>query len=244
MLKKVPAASFVKTGGFPVSKWEVVYHEILGISNTFRRLTNFTLGASESELHRELDGDNAKVFNAQVTNITNFLIAHGNPYLPESTTTAQYYLQCTCFRSCHTATEFYKNSVESYLSFRNQWFVEKSNRLSGPIKKINLQQFLPDEKEKAPRKSSNIDVKDLSDLQRNVDVARGRGISLVQVMEHDLLSTNILFDGDYTSNPTTNQSLFESWKGILKVENWTLRISLTFKLYCSSILCQSFRECR
>ena len=44
-------------------------------------------------------------------------------------------------------------------------------------------------------------MKDLSDLQRNVDVARGRGISLAQVMKHDLLSTNILFDGDYTSKP-------------------------------------------
>ena len=98
-------------------------------------------------------------------------------------------------------TEFYKNSVESYLSFRNERFVEKSSRLFDPIKKINLQQFSPDEKEKVPQESSDIRVKDLSDLQRNVDLARGRGISLAQVMEHDLLSTNILFDGDYTSKP-------------------------------------------
>ena len=33
-----------------MSKLEVVYHEILAISNTFRRLTNSTLGASESEV--------------------------------------------------------------------------------------------------------------------------------------------------------------------------------------------------
>ena len=31
-------------------------------------------------------------------------------------------------------------------------------------------------------------------------------------MEHDLLSTNILFDGGYTSKPDNKQSLFESWK--------------------------------
>ena len=66
---------------------------------------------------------------------------------------------------------------------------------------------MPDEKEKAPRQSSDIGVKDLSDLQRNVDVARGRGISLVQVMEHELLSTNILFDGDYTSKPDNKSVL-------------------------------------
>ena len=87
------------------------------------------------------------------------------------------------------------------MSFRNEQFVEKSRCLSDPIKKINLQQFSPGEKEKVPRQSSDIRVKDLSDLQRNVYVARGRGISLAQVTEHDLLSTNILFNGDCTSKP-------------------------------------------
>ena len=60
---------------------------------------------------------------------------------------------------------------------------------------------MPDKEKKVPQESSDILVKDLSDLQKNLDVARERGISLAQVMEHDLLSTNILFDGDYTSKP-------------------------------------------
>ena len=114
-----------------VSEWEVVYHEILAISNTFGRLTNSTLGASESELHHELDGNYAKVFNAQVTNITNFLIARGNPYLLESQ--PQLHNIISSVRASEAATqqltEFYKNSVESYLSFRNEWFIEKSTRL-------------------------------------------------------------------------------------------------------------------
>ena len=141
------------------------------------------------------------IFNVQVTNITNFLIARGNPYLPESQPQMCNIISSVCASEAATQqlTEFYKNSVESYLSFRNEQFVKKSRRLSDPIKKINLQQFLPDEKEKVPWQSSDICVKDLPDLQRNIDVARGRSISLAQVMKHDLLSTNILFDGDYTS---------------------------------------------
>ena len=127
------------------------------------------------------------------------MIARGNPYLPQLRNII------SSVRASEAATqqltEFYKNSVESYLSFRNEQFVLKSCCLSDPIKKINLQQFLPNEKEKVPRKSSDTRVKDLSDLQRNVDIARGRGISLAQVMEHGLLSTNKLFDGDYTLKP-------------------------------------------
>ena len=65
----------------------------------------------------------------------------------------------------------------------------------------SLQQLSPDVKEKIPRQSSDIRVKDLSYLQRNVDVTRRRGVSLAQIMEHDLLSTNILLDGDYASKP-------------------------------------------
>ena len=93
--------------------------------------------------------------------------------------------------------------------FRNEQFVEKSSRLLDPINKINLQQFSPDAKEEVPQQFSDIRVKDLSDLQRNVDVARERGISLAQVMEHDLLTTNILFDGDYTSKPDDKSVLVQ-----------------------------------
>ena len=184
-----------------VSEWEVGYHEILVISNTLQRLINSTLGVS---LNHELDGNYARV-----TNITNFLIARGKPYLPESQPQLRNIISSVRASEAATQqlTEFYKNSVELYLSFRNEGFVEKSSRLSDPIKKINLQKFLPDETEKVPRQSSDIRVKDLSDLERNVDVARGRGISLAQVMEHDLLSTNMLFDGDYTSKPNDKSVL-------------------------------------
>ena len=65
------------------------------------------------------------------------------------------------------------------MSFRNEQFVEKSSRLSDPINKINLQQFSPDAKEEVPQQFSDIRVKDLSDLQRNVDVAREREVFLL-----------------------------------------------------------------
>ena len=38
-----------------VTKWEIVYHEILSISNKFRSLTNSNLGSRETEMHHELD---------------------------------------------------------------------------------------------------------------------------------------------------------------------------------------------
>ena len=100
----------------------MVYQEILAIRNTFRKSSRSTLGARESRLHHELDVNYAKVFNAQVTNITNFLIARGNPYLSENQTQLRNIISSVRASEAATQqlTEFYKNSVESYLSFRNQ----------------------------------------------------------------------------------------------------------------------------
>ena len=118
----------------------MVYHEIFLISNIFLRLTNSALGASESELHYKLDGSYAKVFNDQITNITNFFIARGSPHLPQSQPQLRNIISSVRASEAATQqlTEFYKNSVESYLSFRNERFVEKSSHLSDPVKKINL----------------------------------------------------------------------------------------------------------
>ena len=40
-----------------VSEWEVVYHEVLAITNTFRNLTKSKTGEHEYELHHELSGN-------------------------------------------------------------------------------------------------------------------------------------------------------------------------------------------
>ena len=40
----------------------------------------------------------------------------------------------------------------------------------------------------------------------------GEGISLAQAMEHDLLSINILFDGDYTSKSDDKSVLVQELK--------------------------------
>ena len=89
-----------------MSEWEVVYHEILAISNTFGRLTNSTLGANESELHHELDGNYICQSLSCLSNKHHKLFdCSGDPISSrESATTLQYYLQFMCFRSCHTAT--------------------------------------------------------------------------------------------------------------------------------------------
>ena len=63
-----------------VSEWEVVYHEILAISNTLRYLIRSNIGNRECELHHELHGNFALNYNKQVIKVIEFVEQRGNPF--------------------------------------------------------------------------------------------------------------------------------------------------------------------
>ena len=63
-----------------VSEWEVVYHEILAISNTLRYLIRSSIGNRECELHHELYGNFALNYNKQVIKVIEFVQQRGNPF--------------------------------------------------------------------------------------------------------------------------------------------------------------------
>ena len=62
-----------------VTKWEIVYHEILAISNTFRGLTHANLGSNETNVHQELNKNFCKSFNTDVNNVYSYFTEKGNP---------------------------------------------------------------------------------------------------------------------------------------------------------------------
>ena len=44
-------------------------------------------------------------------------------------------------------------------------------------------------------------VKEIAHVQKSIDIARGRGITLSRIMEHDMLSSNTMFQDDLTAKP-------------------------------------------
>ena len=108
---------------------------------------------------------------------------------------------CTLPAVSERFIHFYKHGSEGYDLFRNERFVVKTRKLSDTIKKVNLPLFI--EIPTAEKKQQNSDalVKELSNVQKNIDIARGRGITLSEILQHDLLATNVLFSDDITSKP-------------------------------------------
>lgn len=54
------------------SKWQMVYHEILALSNWLREFTNLNLSNREPDLHHELHGKYAKLFNGNLMEVKYF----------------------------------------------------------------------------------------------------------------------------------------------------------------------------
>ena len=146
-----------------VSEWEVVYHEVLSISNAFRNLTMSNIGSRECELHHELGGNHLMNYNKQLLKVTNFVRGRGNPFVigQGNPSTGQVVKLHNIFTGASVVDlvaerllNFSQNSVARYKEFRKGRFVEKSKSLSATIKKALLPQFysVP---EKENKKSTN-----------------------------------------------------------------------------------------
>ena len=71
-----------------VTEWEIVYHEILSISNVFKEITNKNCELSnEFTQHHELEGNLSKEIELAVQKLVAFITRRGNPYSTSNTIT-------------------------------------------------------------------------------------------------------------------------------------------------------------
>ena len=56
-----------------MTEWELVFHEILNISNLFHGITSSRLSFRETDLHHELCGSTSTLLNESTRKITTFL---------------------------------------------------------------------------------------------------------------------------------------------------------------------------
>ena len=67
-----------------VTEWELVYYEILNISNLFHGTASSRLSFRETDVHHELGGSISTLRNESTRKVIRFLAERGNPYLVTS----------------------------------------------------------------------------------------------------------------------------------------------------------------
>ena len=114
-----------------VTKWEIVYHEILSVTNAFREIAN-NLGSRETKIHHELGKHCCSMFNSQVKTVAEFILEKGNPYKMLAPNLYN-------FASGTTIPLTATNKIlHCYLHGKEQTesFLDQSKKLSGTIHKI------------------------------------------------------------------------------------------------------------
>ena len=116
-----------------VSQWEIVYHEILAISNLFQQLINAEAGYHETVIHHELDGNVSGHSGFCVKKIYDFIEARGNPYVIRQTGSKLHHFitgQLVTPAYAVRLLSFMENGKSGYLEFLNERFKEKFKKLS------------------------------------------------------------------------------------------------------------------
>ena len=179
-----------------VSQWEIVYHEILPISNLFQQLINAKVVYRETVIHHELGGNVSGHLSSCVEKIYNFIAARRNPYVIRQTVSKLHHFiigQLVTPEYAVRLLSFMENGKSGYLEFRNERFKEKLKKLSDTITKVKLPSFHSDTTMNVPGKKSTqvSEVKDITKTQRLTDIAERRGASLSDILRHALLTKNV-----------------------------------------------------
>ena len=133
-----------------ISEWELVYHEILAISNCYSNLTKSNTRTG-LDIRHELSGNITKEISDHTLSTVEFILARGNPYQTIASTALHNFTsaQKAPKESTGKILNFFEDGKQRYEKFRNERLVEKSNKLSHTITKRNMPKF--EEKQKKPK---------------------------------------------------------------------------------------------
>ena len=189
-----------------VVEWQLIFHEILLISNNLRALTNdSSMDHSESAaVHHDLVGKKAEHLNKNVAKLLDFVSSRGNPFIIEAPgiklhnfvtkELADDEVSSHLCQALHNGNKFYQE-------FRKEHFVEKKKKLSATISNWNLPQldYKPFSEKRVP--GPTISQNMLAAAQWDIDIVREQGMSQELIYSHDFVPNSVIFDGDLASKP-------------------------------------------
>ena len=197
-----------------VVEWQLIFHEILLISNNLREMTNdSSMDHSESaKIHHDLIGQKAEHLNKNVARLLDFVSNKGNPFIIEvpgvklhNFVTKQVADEEVSMRLLQAL----ENGDHYYKQFRNERFLMKTKKLSATISKRNMPQLDYKSPSKTPVSNVAISQNVIATAQRHIDIMKERGMSLELIFSHDILPSSIIFEGDLPSKPDKSKLIAE-----------------------------------
>lgn len=185
-----------------VAEFELLFHEIGSITNLLNSLTtNRSMKHTDCHIQHAISPTRRLKFNENVEKLLNFVLERQNPYaVTTSGPVPLHNLLTKLAVDSQVKTRLLnclENGEKTYRSYRQERFVDKMKKISAIIPKSKLPRFT-DVSQKAPAavEKNDITPKDVAAAQRNMDIAKERGMSVQEILGHNILPNSPLFDGD------------------------------------------------
>ena len=181
-----------------ITEWQLIYHEVLDISNAYRQVLQSDTTKGETYLHKDLSNFRIKQKNQSVTALKTFVRSHGNPFL-EKSKLKNFVTQVKSHPDISAKLlNIFENSACKEKSFRKSVFTDRSKLLHDRIPKMSLPQ-VNDELSTSTLEKKKLSQKEISAqtevAMKKISIAKSKCGSLEQVAKYDF-SNSYLFLGD------------------------------------------------
>ena len=191
-----------------VTQWQLLYHEVLEISNNLRDRSN-TGQISETSVHHNLSKKKILHINENIGKIQDFLNERGNPYLLSQKKLQN--ISSQVIAQEHVAQQhlqFFELTQSKFSSFRNNVFGSRDQFLGDKItmfKLLPVDHISSDESNSSSTKKTSI--KDIKMAEKLLNIASEKCGGKKNALRYDITPYNYLYDGDLMTK-TVNKSQF------------------------------------
>lgn len=183
-----------------VAMWDIIYHEMLGVSNLHRDLSGVRSGYYQQDVNSSFSKSETEFGEKNIQAILTVIENKENPFrtdVPEpklhNIMTQEVMTDLIRDQLLHVET----TGTERYEKFRQERLVEKSVRFFKTIHRMNLKTFSSIHEKSVARKGGKISQKTKPEdrlKNRVVEISRARGRSMRELIEYDLSPSYYLFD--------------------------------------------------
>ena len=207
-----------------VTQWQLLYHEVLEISNNLRQRTN-TGQRSETSVNHNLSKQKIHRINENIGKIQHFLEERVNPYLLNQRKLQN--ISSQVIAQEHVAQQhlqFLELAASKFSSFRNDVYGSREQFLGDKIsmfKLLPLDHVFLDASHSCVRKASNKDVKMAEKL---LNIAGEKCGGKRNALRYDITRYSYLYDGDLMTKTVNKSKLLEELESYLLPSNYNEQI--------------------
>ena len=195
-----------------VTQWDLIYQEILGVNRLHGQYANVIRGTHENYTIMYLL-KLLQITKLQIQGIMKFIEDKGSPLFSASSPVLQNFvtkeimsldIRNDLIGHDEKFLPAFKSGEAKYLVYRKERFLQKCTKISETIHRSILK-TMKSIRDK-PNKSIKKTVKQMNIAERNIEIARERGLTNNELLEYDVVPSSMLFDDDgMMTNP--NKSL-------------------------------------